>query len=90
MEKVIDVIIGRKVIAFEFKGEPGYNSDMEAKIGQIGIIHEKLINAYTILFPDGRRWAYPYPKLLDHMVPEEEININEMFSSVIKLIKKIK
>lgn len=85
-------IKGRKIIAFEFKGGPGMTDAMirQAKKRSIGVIEEFNGINCIVNFPEIGRWTYPYPEILQHMLPEEEIDLNKLFKDIIKIIKIVK
>jgi hypothetical protein len=86
-------IINRKVVAFHFKNGPGMADDMvkKSKNREIGVIERVSGTHYSVRFPDGRAWHYPYPEILQHMLPkEEEVDLNKLFKDLIKVIKIVK
>jgi hypothetical protein len=69
-------LIGKKVIAFKFSGDPGFNLDMEKLIGQEGIIlscHNHS-NICRVEYKNKEVWVYPYPEILNHLVDERNID----------------
>ena len=85
-------IVGRKAVAFYFKGGPGMAEDMikKEKSREIGTIERVNGTHYSVRFPDGRAWHYPYPEILQHMLPEEKVDLDKLFKDLIKIIKIVK
>jgi hypothetical protein len=68
-------LIGKKILAFEFSGDPGINTAMIKLIGKEGIIHSYHPDgsACRVVFNNTESWSYPYPEILNHLVKEKTI-----------------
>lgn len=84
----MESLIGREIRGFRFEGGPGFTVDMEKHIGEIGKIETEGKDYCTVRFNKNKRWSYPLPELLEHLVdkePEEEIDINALFEKIKQL-----
>jgi len=68
----IQLLIGRKIKAFEFAGHPGFTPSMKKILGKTGEIIEEYDDVCKVQFSDGNTWNYPYPQILDHLIEEEQ------------------
>jgi len=87
---VMDELLGRKITAFKFEGAPGMTHYMQLKVGEVGMITYTGHGYCSVKFTDGARWSYPYPEVLSHLLPEEEVDLDKLFKDLIKIIKKVK
>jgi len=83
-------LIGKKVIAFEFSGGPGFNVAMGKLIGQEGTIEQCYANESScrVMFNSGQQWSYPYPEILDHLV-ENSKSIEDILIEMKQLTSQI-
>lgn len=77
--------LGREITGFQFKGGPGFPEGMKKYVGQIGKVKSVGGLYWNIKFSDKKEYSYPYPEILDHLVAEEEIDINKLFEQISKL-----
>ena len=84
-------IIGKQIIGFKFEGGPGWNSEMYSHIGEIGTIIKETHKWYSVKFPSGPKWSFPYPEILDHLVEEEEEEqtIEQILNNIKKLTEEL-
>jgi hypothetical protein len=87
---VMNELLGRRITAFKFEGAPGMNQNMKLKVGEVGIITHAGRGYCNVIFTDGRKWSYPYPEILQHILPEEEVDLDKLFKDLIKIIKIVK
>jgi hypothetical protein len=82
-------LIGKLMKGFKFSGFTTYMPFMqqyEDVIGQIIWLDSTIV---TIKFPDGKKYNYPYPEALKHIVEEEEPSIEEILNNIKNLTKQI-
>ena len=84
-------IIGKQIIGFKFEGGPGWNSEMDSHIGEIGTIIKKSYKWCSVIFPCDAKWSFPYPEILDHLVveEEEEQTIEQILNNMKKLTEEL-
>jgi hypothetical protein len=79
-------LTGQKMIAFRFKGAPGYTGGMKKLEGQIGRIVRKSDTYCAVNFRGIGSWNYPYPEILEHLVEkqvvEKELTLEEIFDKI--------
>jgi hypothetical protein len=69
----IQLLVGRKVKAFEFAGHPTCTPSMKRILGKTGeILHCLDDDTCRVQFSDGNTYNYPYPEILDHLIEEEQ------------------
>lgn len=86
----MEELIGKEVKGFEFKGGPGFTSDMRRRIGEIGKITATGVDYCVVKFSDSSSWSYPHPAILDHLVEKEEEEEELTLGELLEQLKKLK
>jgi hypothetical protein len=81
-------LIGKQIVGFEFEGYPNFPEIMKNYIGKTGTIVSIVHNCCKVKFSNGSEWAYPYPKILDHII-EPEKSMEEIISNMKQLTLSI-
>jgi hypothetical protein len=74
-------LVGKKMVGFDFEGGPGFSSEMEKHIGEIGVIQSVRNSMHgdgmiaLVKFSGGDTWYYPLNPVLDHLVKEEQTKL---------------
>ena len=85
MDKKNYELIGREI--YGFKGN-GYVDDMKKLIGKVGkIVHVTGNGDIIVEFPEykGDRWWFSLYEAMEHLVEEESIDLNQLFSKIKQL-----
>jgi hypothetical protein len=72
--------VGKKIKGFKFKDWTNsvcWSEDMEACIGEVGLILEQHSRFVIVEFDDDNVWGYPISLIEDNLVEEEQLTIDK-------------
>ena len=81
-------LVESEVLGFKFKNGPGFADRMNYYIGKTGKIVSHYKDSCVVKFSDGKKWSYPYPEILDHLVKEK--TLDELFDNIKSVINTCK